>query len=216
GTPTAAPTATVTAPGAPTGITAQGGEGFIALAWSAPADDGGAAISEYVVRWSAGANSMDWQTPQSTGAPALSYTLRNLRSATTYSAQVAARNSGGLGVYSASAQAVTADFDIDVDDSGGVDWEDGVMIARYLAGARGAALVTGMTGAPNAGEVALRIESGRDILDVDGENGVTASDGIMIARFLLGVESGAALVEGMTDASNLGDVINAIRALPMP
>ena len=48
-TASATPAAPVTAPGAPTGLTATPGNGRVTLSWTAPAADGGAGISGYLI-----------------------------------------------------------------------------------------------------------------------------------------------------------------------
>jgi len=45
----ATPTALDAAPGAPTGVTATAGIGSASVSWTAPADDGGSAITGYTV-----------------------------------------------------------------------------------------------------------------------------------------------------------------------
>jgi len=52
-------------------------------------------------------------------------------------------------------------------------------------------------------------------LDIDGANGTTAADGSMLARYHLGVTSGAALTAGMSGAMP-AKVIENITNLPMP
>ncbi|MGR3913654.1 MAG: fibronectin type III domain-containing protein [Gammaproteobacteria bacterium] len=214
-----------TPPHAPGSLSAQPGALSLNLTWTAPADDGGDAVLGYVVRWAEGAGSSAWvRPPGETGRPvestatATAYTLRGLKGAATYEVQVAARNDAGSDAWTASAQGVTIDFTLDIDANGMVEWQDGVMIARYLAGVRGAALVTGMGDALDAAAVAAEIEAGArgGALDVDASGVTTAADGIMIARYLLGVTSGAALVEGMTSPTKLNAVIQAISDLPSP
>src|SRR5450759_851124 len=81
-------------PGAPTGVVATGGDGAATVTWSAPASDGGAAITSYTVTpyTSSGA-----QAPQTVTAPALSATITGLANGTTYWFTVAATNSVGTG-----------------------------------------------------------------------------------------------------------------------
>jgi predicted phage tail protein len=49
GAASATPAAAITAPGAPSGLTATPGNGRVTLSWTAPASDGGAAITGYVI-----------------------------------------------------------------------------------------------------------------------------------------------------------------------
>ncbi|MGR3913929.1 MAG: fibronectin type III domain-containing protein, partial [Gammaproteobacteria bacterium] len=210
-----------TPPHAPGGLRVQPGAGLLTLTWTAPANDGGDAITEYAVRWAEGDGSSTWIAPpgasgDATGPTATNYVLRDLKGGTTYEVQVAAVNRAGTGAWTASAQGETTSFNLDVDASGTVDWKDGVMIARHLAGVRGAALVTGMGDALDADTVAAKISSGAldGGLDVDDSNTTTAADGIMIARYLLGVTSGDALTAGMS-ATDSVTVAGKIAALPM-
>ncbi|MGR3913340.1 MAG: fibronectin type III domain-containing protein [Gammaproteobacteria bacterium] len=196
-------------PGVPNGLAAETGAGRLILTWTAPTEIDREAVTGYAVRWAEGAASTDWITPPgedslATGSAEATYVLRGLKSATTYEVQIAAGNAAGFGAWTQSAQGETAAFDLDVDESGGApDWRDGVMVARYLAGLRGAPLTAGVGGASPA-NVAAKINSGvlSGALDIDGANATTAADGIMVARYLLGVTEGAALTDGQTDAAN--------------
>ncbi|MGR3912980.1 MAG: fibronectin type III domain-containing protein [Gammaproteobacteria bacterium] len=202
-------------PDRPTGLRALSGAGFLRLQWSAPANNGGDAISAYVVRWSKGENTSDWQGPRTPGPSARSYDLIGLEDRTQYEVQIAARNRAGTGTFSASGSGgVTTAFSMDLDSSGAVDWKDGVITARHLAGLRGAALVAGINASLNGDFIGATIEAGirANLFDVDDKNGVTIADGIMIARYHLGVR-GAAITDGMTDAAH-ADVTGRIVALP--
>jgi predicted phage tail protein len=88
----ATPALSITQPGAPTGLTATPGHDQVSLSWTAPASDGGAAISGYLIYrgTSPGAESA---TPVN-GSPvsATSYTVTGLASGTTYYFKVAAIN----------------------------------------------------------------------------------------------------------------------------
>ncbi|MGR3912930.1 MAG: fibronectin type III domain-containing protein, partial [Gammaproteobacteria bacterium] len=206
-------------PRMPRNLVVTGGGGRLNLDWSAPAGASGSAVSEYAVRWAEGAGAISWLIPpgasgRATTSTATTYTLRGLKSATTYEVQIAARNATGLSAWTASAQGETASFDLDVNQSGAVDWMDGVMIARHLLGLRGAALVAGL-GSPlaNAANVSAHINAGRldGVLDVDDSQTTTAADGIMIARYLLGVR-GDALTDAQSNTTS-ADVIMNIEAL---
>ncbi|MGR3914708.1 MAG: fibronectin type III domain-containing protein, partial [Gammaproteobacteria bacterium] len=195
-------------PGIPGALAAETGTGRLILTWTAPTESDREAVTGYAVRWAEGAASTDWVTPPGDAGLTIGasprYVLRRLKSTATYEVQIAARNAAGFGAWTQSAQGKTAPFDLDVDESGGApDWMDGVMVARYLAGLRGAPLTAGV-GDESPADVAAKIDSGvlSEDLDVDGANGVTAADGIMVARYLLGVTEGAALTDGQTDAAN--------------
>ncbi|NBX91633.1 MAG: BspA family leucine-rich repeat surface protein, partial [Proteobacteria bacterium] len=93
------------APGVPTTVSGTAGSSQVSLSWSAPSDDGGSAITDYVVQYSA--NGSTW-TSFSDGTSSLtSATVTGLTPGTAYVFQVAATNAAGTGSYSASSASVT-------------------------------------------------------------------------------------------------------------
>ncbi len=96
---TATPVAPVTAPGAPTGLTVTAGNGSATLGWTAPASDGGSAITGYDVTISpaAGAVVVTGTTASVTG----------LANGTAYTFTVAAINVAGTGSPSVASSAFT-------------------------------------------------------------------------------------------------------------
>ena len=105
--PTPAPSPSVTPaalPGVPTGLSVAGGDSQVTVGWSAPASNGGSAITGYVVTPFIGG------VPQ----PAIVYastatvqTIGGLTNGTTYTFTVAATNGVGLGNPSAPSPSVT-------------------------------------------------------------------------------------------------------------
>ena len=91
-------------PGQPTGLTATAGAGQVSLAWTAPANNGGATITDYSIQYSSnsGVTWLDWAEAVTTATNA---TITSLTPGTTYLFRVAAINSTGTGAYSASASA---------------------------------------------------------------------------------------------------------------
>ena len=87
-----------TLPGAPTGVSATGGNGQATVSWTAPASDGGAAISQYTVTSSPGG-----QTATTAGT---SGTVTGLTNGTSYTFTVKATNSVGTGSASGASSAV--------------------------------------------------------------------------------------------------------------
>ena len=98
------PRAAAGAPGAPTGVTGRAGNGSVALSWTAPGDDGGAAITGYRVTPYVGTTA---QTAIDTGSTATSTTVPGLQNGTAYTFKVAATNSAGTGADSAASAPVT-------------------------------------------------------------------------------------------------------------
>ncbi|MDA8014208.1 MAG: cadherin-like beta sandwich domain-containing protein [Gammaproteobacteria bacterium] len=84
------------------------------------------------------------------------------------------------------------------DGADGVNPADGIVIARYLLGVRGAALAEGQSRL-EAARLEAAVEAGvRGMkMDVDGDSDVDGDDGILIARHILGLR-GAELVSGFS------------------
>ncbi|MDA7967559.1 MAG: hypothetical protein MPK31_01275, partial [Gammaproteobacteria bacterium] len=87
---------------------------------------------------------------------------------------------------------------------------------RYLFGLRGDALTAGLstltlTAAELEAKVAALVSDG--VLDVDGNAGTTARDGVIIARYLLGVTEAESLVAKFGAAATAADVLAAVRAI---
>ena len=96
-----------TAPDAPTGLTATAdGQTEIDLSWTAPSDDGGAAINGYKIEVSTGGSS--WTNlVADTGSTTTSYSHTGLTAGTTRHYRVSAINSAGTGPASSSDSATT-------------------------------------------------------------------------------------------------------------
>lgn len=99
------PTASITVPGQPTGLAAAPGNGQAALTWTAPASNGGAAITDYVVQYRTTAGPGAWTTFADGTSATTSATVTGLTNGTGYDFQVAPVNSAGTGAYSAAASA---------------------------------------------------------------------------------------------------------------
>lgn len=104
---------------------------------------------------------------------------------------------------------VVAQFDVNAD--GNRDARDGLIMARYLLGIRGAALLDGIdnTGALRATPTAITtyLDSIKNSLDIDLDGRWTlATDGVLLVRYLLGLR-GTALTSGATGS-------NAFRTAP--
>jgi hypothetical protein len=105
---TAATTAVtpVTTPAAPTNVTGTAGNASVALTWTAPTINGGAAITDYTIQYSSTAGA-SWTTFSDGTSAATSATVTGLNNGTSYIFRVAATNTAGTGVYSSSSSART-------------------------------------------------------------------------------------------------------------
>jgi len=103
GSPSSSPSSPVTplgAPGAPTSVSATGGNAQASVSWTAPANNGGSAITGYAVTSSPGA-----LTCTTTGATTC--TVSGLTNGTSYTFTVTATNAIGTGAPSSPSNAVT-------------------------------------------------------------------------------------------------------------
>ncbi len=96
---------TVEIPGAPTGVTGVRGDRQATVSWTAPADDGGAAITEYRVQVRTGTTVT--RTVTLIPGTATSTVVTGLTNGTAYNFRVRAVNSAGQGSLSAASAAVT-------------------------------------------------------------------------------------------------------------
>ena len=83
-------------PGAPASLTATGGDGEVALAWSAPADDGGTPVTGYEYRHAAG-DAVPGETPWQEADAEGTATVTGLENETRYAFEVRALNRVGPG-----------------------------------------------------------------------------------------------------------------------
>ena len=95
-----------TTPIAPTNLLASAGNANVSLQWTLPTNDGGAAITDYVIQYSSN-NGSTWTTFSDGVSTATTATVTGLVNGTSYVFRVAAVNSVGTGAYSASSAAVT-------------------------------------------------------------------------------------------------------------
>jgi hypothetical protein len=99
------PTSGATAPTAPTGVSATGGDGSATVSWTAPSS-GGSAITKYTVTPYVGSAA---QTPVTVSGspPATQTTVSGLTNGTSYTFTVSATNAVGTGPASSPSNAVT-------------------------------------------------------------------------------------------------------------
>ena len=108
-TTTTAPTTTAvpsSVPGAPTSVSGTASNASVALTWTAPSSNGGAAITDYVVQYSSNSGTT-WTTFAGSVSSATSATVTGLTNGTGYIFHIAATNSVGTGSYSTSSSVVT-------------------------------------------------------------------------------------------------------------
>lgn len=108
GTYTSASAALVPAatPGAPTISTVTASSGQVVVSWSAPASNGGAAITDYVIQQSSNSGST-WTTFSDGTSTSTSATVTGLTNGTSYVFRVAATNAIGTGSYSSASSSST-------------------------------------------------------------------------------------------------------------
>ncbi|MCQ3815127.1 MAG: fibronectin type III domain-containing protein, partial [Acidimicrobiia bacterium] len=103
----AAPSATVVAPGAPRDVSAVPGDASLVVSWAPPGSDGGAVVSGYLIQHREDTQGAAWSTPAAeAAATARSYTVSSLTGGKTYQVRVAAKNSAGTGAYATVTAAV--------------------------------------------------------------------------------------------------------------
>jgi len=93
------------APSGPTNVVPTAGSGWVRLSWTAPADTGGATITDYIVQFKT-ATATTWSTFTDGTSAATSVTMTGLSKGVGYVFRVAAVNRIGQGVFSANSAAV--------------------------------------------------------------------------------------------------------------
>ena len=83
-----------TVPGAPTSLSVTALSARVEMSWTAPADNGGSAITHYTIEFTPAGGLAETAT-----APSSPYTLTGLTNSTAYSIRVAANNAIGRGPY---------------------------------------------------------------------------------------------------------------------
>lgn len=101
--------ASPTVPDAPTGLIAVGLDNQVSLTWTAPASNGGSAITDYIVQYRTPAGSGTWNTFSDGVSTVTSATVTGLTNDIEYEFQVAAINAIGTGAYSVSDTAIPED-----------------------------------------------------------------------------------------------------------
>lgn len=94
-----------TLPGSPTGLTAVLSGSNINLAWTAPANNGGAAITDYTIQYSSNSGS-SWTTYNDGVSTSNTNIISGLSLGSTYIFRVSATNRAGTGSYSSSSSGI--------------------------------------------------------------------------------------------------------------
>jgi titin len=92
-----------TTPGAPTSVATVAGDGFVTLTWSAPASNGGAVVTSYLIEKST--DGTTWTTAATTSAR--EFTVTGLTNGTAYRFRVSAENAAGTGASAQASATVT-------------------------------------------------------------------------------------------------------------
>ena len=149
-------------PSAPRNLTATPGTSQVALSWSAPASDGGSAITRYEYRWRE-ANGT-WSVWLSTGS-ATSTTKTGLTSNTTYEFEVRARNVHGAGsAASASATTLEEEEDTTPDQPGSVS----LTTTTPVVGSPVTATLTDPDGGISGASWQWQTSSTENVIEVEG------------------------------------------------
>ena len=98
-------TASAVAPGVPTAVGGTPSLTAVALTWTAPTDNGGVALTDYVVQYSSDAGST-WSTFADGVSTTTAATVTGLTSGNSYRFRVAAKNSVGTGSFSANSSSI--------------------------------------------------------------------------------------------------------------
>jgi hypothetical protein len=98
---------TATAPGEPSNVVADPGDGLAIVSWNAPTLTGGAPITSYTVQYAL--NGGSWTTFGTSTSTSLTVTGLNNGSGNNYTFRVAATNSAGTGSYSAASSSINTD-----------------------------------------------------------------------------------------------------------
>ena len=126
-----------TVPGKPSIATVTAANGTLTVAWAAPADNGGAAVTSYDVRYKLNTDT-DWKDPEEdvwqTGE-ALSYTLTGLTNGSSYDVQVRAENRAGEGGWSTKATEAPTETTPGAPDAPSLAVGDGSLAVTWSASA---------------------------------------------------------------------------------
>jgi len=168
------------APDSPTSLSGTAGNGQVSLTWTAPANNGGTAITDYTVQYSSNSGST-WNTFADGTSTATSATVTGLTNGTAYTFRVAAVNSVGTGAYSPASASVTP--------------EERSFIAEYLIVAGGGGLGAGAQFSNSA---------------AGGAGGLLQGTRTLAAGATVGITVGAGGVRGQNGQNSVFDGLTAV------
>ena len=137
-----------TNPGAPTGLTATYGNASVTLSWSAPANNGGFAISSYKVTTVGNA-----AKTCIAAAPNTSCTISGLTNGTAYSFTVTATNGAALVSVASSSASATPKTTPSAPLSVSLTPQDAALKVNWAAGSNGGSSITGYTATATPGDL---------------------------------------------------------------
>ncbi|MGZ4692267.1 MAG: fibronectin type III domain-containing protein [Acidimicrobiales bacterium] len=187
-----------TAPGAPTGVTATAGDTQASVSWTAPASDGGSAITGYTAVSTPGSKTCTWTTGPLTCA------VTGLTNGTAYTFKVKATNAIGDSPLSAASSPVTPS-------AGPGTLFHALVPARVLDSRPGAGNVGGFTTPWGAGAT-------RDVV-IGGQGGVPAdADAVVLNVTVTDVTAGSFLQLWPTGSTQptLGSSLNYAAGQTVP
>ena len=141
-----------TVPGAPTTVLATSDSASADVSWTAPADNGGSAVTSYTATaYTSSSGTTTAGTPCTTTAPATACTITGLTNGTTYDVAVTATNARGTGVASSPRVAVTPIARPSAPTISSVGSGDTYLSVAFTAGAAGGDPITSYQYSLNGG-----------------------------------------------------------------
>jgi hypothetical protein len=196
-----------TNPGAPTGFIATFGNASVSLSWSAPADNGGFAISSYKVT---DANS--GVTRCTVSAPATTCTVTGLTNGSTYSFRVVATNGAALVSVSATSNQVVPKTTPSAPQNVALTAQDGALKVTWSAGNTGGSAITGYTATATPGD--FTCTTAGTTCTISGlANGATYSIKV-VATNVVGAGAASAAVSAVPDIAPAAPTSVQVTASP--